>query len=131
LCSPSRTSQHFMEPKSSIPCSQEPSIFVIELQRFLHSRNSKVTAQLLQLRHVSDTIFGQRQFSTLNFLSPVPPPLANVYSSGRSCCLQYRFVLRDLNKYCKLCKSLSWCSGGHALFVFCKFYPKTCKSALK
>jgi hypothetical protein len=25
LCSPSRTPQHFMEPKSSIPCSQEPS----------------------------------------------------------------------------------------------------------
>jgi hypothetical protein len=25
LCSPSRTSQHFMEPKGSIPCSQEPS----------------------------------------------------------------------------------------------------------
>jgi hypothetical protein len=25
LCSPSRTSQHFMEPESSIPCSQEPS----------------------------------------------------------------------------------------------------------
>jgi hypothetical protein len=25
LCSYSRTSQHFMEPKSSLPCSQEPS----------------------------------------------------------------------------------------------------------
>jgi hypothetical protein len=25
LCSPSRTSQHFMEPEVSIPCSQEPS----------------------------------------------------------------------------------------------------------
>jgi hypothetical protein len=24
LCSPSRTSQHFMEPEGSIPCSQEP-----------------------------------------------------------------------------------------------------------
>jgi hypothetical protein len=26
LCSPSRTSQHFMEPEVSIPCSQKPSI---------------------------------------------------------------------------------------------------------
>jgi hypothetical protein len=25
LCSYSRTSQHFMEPKGSLPCSQEPS----------------------------------------------------------------------------------------------------------
>jgi hypothetical protein len=25
LCSPSRTSQHFMEPEGSMPCSQEPS----------------------------------------------------------------------------------------------------------
>jgi hypothetical protein len=25
LCSPSRTSQHFMQPEGSIPCSQEPS----------------------------------------------------------------------------------------------------------
>jgi hypothetical protein len=25
LCSPSRTSQHFVEPEGSIPCSQEPS----------------------------------------------------------------------------------------------------------
>jgi hypothetical protein len=25
LCSHSRTSQHFMEPYSSLPCSQEPS----------------------------------------------------------------------------------------------------------
>jgi hypothetical protein len=25
LCSHARTSQHFMEPESSLPCSQEPS----------------------------------------------------------------------------------------------------------
>jgi hypothetical protein len=29
LCSPSRTSQHFMEPEGSIPCSQEPSMLFV------------------------------------------------------------------------------------------------------